>query len=60
MQWYRGSRTTTDPVYKTMELLSLGPVVIIDTAGIDDGGDLGNLRIENICVLRKTNFTSMC
>ncbi|NLL04403.1 MAG: [FeFe] hydrogenase H-cluster maturation GTPase HydF [Clostridiaceae bacterium] len=49
--------TTTDPVYKTMELLSLGPVVIIDTAGIDDGGDLGNLRIEKTYdVLRKTNF----
>lgn len=38
--------TTTDPVYKTMELLPLGPVVIIDTAGIDDVGDLGNLRME--------------
>jgi [FeFe] hydrogenase H-cluster maturation GTPase HydF len=49
--------TTTDPVYKTMELLPLGPVVIIDTAGIDDGGDLGNLRIEKTYdVLRKTNF----
>ena len=49
--------TTTDPVYKTMELLPLGPVVIIDTAGIDDIGDLGNLRIEKTYdVLRKTNF----
>jgi len=49
--------TTTDPVYKTMELLPLGPVVIIDTAGIDDVGDLGNLRIEKTYdVLRKTNF----
>lgn len=49
--------TTTDPVYKTMELLPLGPVVIIDTAGIDDVGDLGNLRVEKTYdVLRKTNF----
>lgn len=49
--------TTTDPVYKTMELLTLGPVVIIDTAGIDDVGDLGNLRMEKTYdVLRKTNF----
>jgi [FeFe] hydrogenase H-cluster maturation GTPase HydF len=38
--------TTTDPVYKTMELLPLGPVVIIDTAGLDDEGDLGELRIK--------------
>lgn len=48
--------TTTDPVYKTMELLPLGPVVIIDTAGFDDEGNLGNLRIEKTYdVLRKTN-----
>ena len=33
--------TTTDPVYKSMELLPLGPVVIIDTPGIDDEGELG-------------------
>ena len=38
--------TTTDPVRKTMELLPLGPVVIIDTPGIDDEGALGNQRIE--------------
>lgn len=38
--------TTTDPVEKPMELLPLGPVVFIDTAGIDDTGDLGALRIE--------------
>ncbi len=37
--------TTTDPVEKTMELLPLGPVVLIDTAGIDDVGKIGNLRI---------------
>lgn len=38
--------TTTDPVLKSMELLPLGPVVIIDTAGIDDEGDLGALRVK--------------
>ena len=38
--------TTTDPVEKPMELLPLGPVVFIDTAGIDDEGALGNLRID--------------
>lgn len=38
--------TTTDPVFKTMELLPLGPVVFIDTAGLDDGGALGALRVE--------------
>ncbi|HEX2950788.1 MAG TPA: [FeFe] hydrogenase H-cluster maturation GTPase HydF [Armatimonadota bacterium] len=38
--------TTTDPVAKAMEILPLGPVVITDTAGIDDTGDLGALRIE--------------
>lgn len=38
--------TTTDPVTKTMELLPLGPVVIIDTAGLDDTSELGELRIR--------------
>lgn len=38
--------TTTDPVEKPMELLPLGPVLFIDTAGIDDSGDLGQKRIE--------------
>ena len=38
--------TTTDPVYKAMELLPLGPVMIIDTPGIDDEGVLGSLRIQ--------------
>ena len=38
--------TTTDPVEKTMELLPLGPVVIIDTAGFDDEGTLGKMRVE--------------
>lgn len=38
--------TTTDPVYKAMELHGIGPVVFIDTAGFDDEGVLGNLRVE--------------
>ena len=38
--------TTTDPVYKAMELLPVGPVVFIDTAGIDDTSSIGNLRVE--------------
>ena len=38
--------TTTDPVRKAMELLPLGPVVIIDTPGLDDEGELGRLRVE--------------
>ncbi len=38
--------TTTDPVRKAMELLPLGPVVIIDTPGLDDEGDLGALRVK--------------
>jgi len=38
--------TTTDPVFKAMELLPIGPVVIIDTAGLDDEGELGEMRVE--------------
>lgn len=49
--------TTTDPVYKAMELLPLGPVVVIDTAGIDDEGSLGALRIQKTYeVLSKTDI----
>lgn len=49
--------TTTDPVYKSMEILPIGPVVIIDTAGIDDTGDLGRLRIEKaLGVLNRTDL----
>lgn len=49
--------TTTDPVYKAMELLPLGPVVIIDTPGMDDEGELGALRIQKTKqVLRKTDI----
>ena len=38
--------TTTDPVYKAMELHGIGPVVFIDTAGFDDEGELGLLRVD--------------
>ncbi len=38
--------TTTDPVYKSMEIYGIGPCVFIDTAGFDDVGTLGNLRVE--------------
>mgnify|MGYP004553600235 FL=1 len=38
--------TTTDPIYKSMELHPVGPVVFIDTAGFDDEGALGRLRVE--------------
>ena len=38
--------TTTDPVKKAMELLPLGPVVIVDTPGLDDEGELGLLRVK--------------
>lgn len=49
--------TTTDPVYKSMELLPLGPVVLIDTPGLDDEGELGEQRIQKALeVLRKTDL----
>ncbi len=49
--------TTTDPVYKSMEVLPLGPIVLIDTPGIDDEGELGELRIKKtIQVLNKTDI----
>lgn len=48
--------TTTDPVYKSMELLPLGPVVMMDTPGIDDEGELGELRVKkSYQVLNKTD-----
>ena len=48
--------TTTDPVSKSMELLPLGPVVMIDTPGIDDEGELGDLRVrKSYQVLNKTD-----
>lgn len=49
--------TTTDPVKKAMELLPLGPVLIIDTPGIDDEGDLGKMRVEKAReILSKTDI----
>lgn len=49
--------TTTDPVYKSMEILPLGPVVMIDTAGLDDAGELGQLRVQkSLEVLAKTDL----
>ena len=49
--------TTTDPVYKAMEILPIGPCVIIDTAGLDDVGELGELRKKKTLeVLNKTNI----
>ncbi|MCL0063427.1 [FeFe] hydrogenase H-cluster maturation GTPase HydF [Peptococcaceae bacterium] len=49
--------TTTDPVYKSMEILPVGPVVIIDTAGIDDVGELGELRVKkSLEVLKKSDM----
>jgi len=49
--------TTTDPVLKAMELLPLGPVLMMDTAGIDDTGELGQLRVQkSMQVLNKTDI----
>lgn len=49
--------TTTDPVSKAMELIPLGPVVFIDTAGLDDVGELGELRVKrSLKILERTDF----
>lgn len=49
--------TTTDPVKKAMELIPFGPVLFIDTAGLGDYSDLGNLRMErSLKVLKNTDF----
>ena len=49
--------TTTDPVYKAMEILPLGPVMLIDTPGIDDVGELGAQRVQKaVQVLNKTDI----
>ena len=49
--------TTTDPVFKSMEIAPLGPVTLIDTAGIDDVGELGSLRVKKTMkVLAKTDL----
>lgn len=48
--------TTTDPVSKAMEILPLGPCMLIDTPGLDDEGELGQKRIEKAMqVLNKTD-----
>ena len=52
--------TTTDPVLKAMELLPLGPVLMMDTAGIDDTGELGALRVQkSLQILNKTDIAVM-
>ena len=49
--------TTTDPVAKTMEITPLGPVVITDTAGLDDEGELGQKRVEkSLKALERTDI----
>ena len=49
--------TTTDPVYKSMELIGYGPIRIIDTAGLDDVGSLGRMRVEKTEeILQKTDL----
>lgn len=49
--------TTTDPVYKSMEISPIGPIVIIDTPGIDDTGDLGSMRVKKTKeILRKVDI----
>jgi len=49
--------TTTDPVYKAMEIHEIGPVVIIDTGGIDDSGEIGQLRVKKAYkILSKTDI----
>ena len=49
--------TTTDPVMKAMELLPLGPVMIIDTPGFDDEGELGELRVKKTkTILNRTDI----
>ena len=52
--------TTTDPVFKSMELHPIGPVVFIDTAGFDDEGPLGALRVQRTQeVVEKTDVAIM-
>ena len=53
--------TTTDPVKKAMELLPLGPVVIIDTPGVDDEGELGEMRVKRaVQALNYTDIAVLC
>jgi len=52
--------TTADPVYKTMEIYGIGPCVLIDTAGFDDEGEIGKLRVEKTRkALEKTDIALM-
>ena len=46
--------TTTDPVRKSIEIFGIGPVILVDTAGIDDSGELGKKRIEKTMQVLKT------
>lgn len=49
--------TTTDPVFRPIEILPIGPCVLIDTAGLDDEGTLGELRInKSLDILNKTDI----
>lgn len=49
--------TTTDPVLKAMELIPVGPVLFIDTAGLDDQTELGSIRMKkSIEMLKRTDF----
>ncbi|EQG76022.1 50S ribosome-binding GTPase family protein [Clostridioides difficile DA00165] len=50
--------TTTDPVFRPMEILPIGPCVLIDTAGLDDVGELGELRIGKSLDGDRYSFTS--
>src|SRR3712207_8954890 len=50
--------TTTDPVYKAMALVGYGPVRLIDTAGLDDIGELGELRVKKSKEVRSEEHTS--
>jgi len=45
--------TTTDPVMKSIEIPGIGPAIVIDTAGIDDSGDLGNMRVNRAMQVMK-------
>ena len=49
--------TTTDPIIKSMELISFGPITLIDTAGLDDKTELGELRIkQSLKMLQRADF----
>lgn len=52
--------TTTDPVYKPMEVHGIGPCVFIDTAGVDDVGELGKMRVEKTEKLQRKRILRCC